>query len=251
MSDILYYVILAGTGLVAGIINTLAGGGSNLTIPALMLLGMPSDIANATNRVAVLMQSITGVAGFAKHDKLPTADLKPILAITMLSGALGALSAGLFSAQILTYILLGAMISMALLMIILPDMIVARDTGYRKLTSAPSRWLMLFIAGFYGGLIQAGVGFLLLAAFTSALHYDLARANALKLITTLAFTLVAVAVFVVQDLIVWLPALILGLGAMVGAWLGVKTSLNIKPQTMRWLLLVMTLAISLLVLLKV
>ena len=61
-----YLVILALTGLVAGVINTLAGGGSNLTLPALMITGMPADIANATNRVGVFLQCLVGVRGFKK-----------------------------------------------------------------------------------------------------------------------------------------------------------------------------------------
>ncbi len=250
MSDTIYYIILVITGLIAGVINTLAGGGSNLTIPALMLLGMPADVANATNRVGVLMQSVSGIAGFAKHKKLPQDDLTSIVLLTLVAGALGALSASLFTPDILTYILLGSMVTMALVMLVMPGLVLAQQSNHRRLTASPSRWLMLFVAGFYGGLIQAGVGFLLLAAFTGALHYDLARANALKLVATLAFTVIAVIIFIAQDLIIWLPAIALACGSMVGAWLGVKVTLNISGHTMRWLLFVMTLIVSCLVLLK-
>lgn len=250
MSDAIYYIILVFTGLIAGVINTLAGGGSNLTIPALMLLGMPADVANATNRVGVLMQSVSGIAGFAKHKKLPQDDLASIIVLTLVAGALGAFSASLFSADILTYILLGSMVTMALVILVMPGLVLAQESNHLPLTASPKRWGMLFIAGFYGGLIQAGVGFLLLAAFTGALHYDLARANALKLISTLVFTVVAVLIFIVQDLIVWLPALALACGSIVGAWLGVKLTLNISGNTMRWLLFTMTVTASALVILK-
>ncbi|MDP2562348.1 sulfite exporter TauE/SafE family protein [Psychrobium sp. 1_MG-2023] len=251
MSDIFFYTILAITGLFAGVINTLAGGGSNLSIPALMLMGMPADVANATNRIGVLFQSITGVAGFAKHKKLPTDNLKAIIFVTIVSGCLGALSSGLFSAEVLKYVLLGSMILMSLVMIFFPAVIAKRDESSAKtITLHPKSWGMLFIAGFYGGLIQAGVGFILLAALAGALQYDVVRANALKLVCTLVFTIAAVAIFIYQDLIMWLPAMALAAGSVCGAWLGVRVSLNISPQTMRWLLLLMTLIATCLVLLK-
>ena len=88
-----YALILIGTGFVAGIINTLAGGGTNLTLPALMVIGMPADVANATNRLGVLLQSGVGVLGFRRHDRLPTHDLGPILLPTLVGGLLGATAA--------------------------------------------------------------------------------------------------------------------------------------------------------------
>jgi len=60
-------LILALTGFLAGGINTLAGGGSNLTIPALMVLGLPADIANGTNRIAIFLQSVIGGVGYDKY----------------------------------------------------------------------------------------------------------------------------------------------------------------------------------------
>lgn len=251
MSETTYYLVLVITGLFAGVINTLAGGGSNLSIPALLLLGMPADVANATNRIGVLFQAVSGVSGFAKHKKLPTDDLPAIVFLTLVGGVLGALCAGLFSAKILTYVLLTAMITMALVMLVMPQLvIVEHQQEFRKITKSPSRWLMLFIASFYGGLIQAGVGLLLLAAFTGALHYDVVRANALKLVATLLFTVVAVGVFIAQGLIEWAPAIALAVGSVVGARVGVDISLKVPASLMRWLLFVMTLVVSVMVLLK-
>ena len=76
--DLLSVALLAITGFVAGGINTVAGGGSNLTLPALMMFGLPADIANGTNRVAILMQSIVGVVGYDKHKTLDRPAIIPI-----------------------------------------------------------------------------------------------------------------------------------------------------------------------------
>ena len=88
-----FVLLLVGTGFVAGVINTLAGGGTNLTLPALMVMGMPADVANATNRLGVVLQSAVALVGFRKHDKLPMEDVGPILMPTLVGGLAGAAAA--------------------------------------------------------------------------------------------------------------------------------------------------------------
>ncbi len=99
-------LILMGLGLTAGIINTLAGGGSNLTVPALMMLGLPADIANATNRVGVFLQTVVGVKGFSKHKKLPLTDFKSIIIPLFIGAIVGSASASFIPAYFLKYLLL-------------------------------------------------------------------------------------------------------------------------------------------------
>ncbi len=105
-----YIVLLITTGLIAGVINTMAGGGSNLTIPALMIMGLPADIANATNRVGVFLQSLVAVKGFKNHDKLETSDIGPILLPTLIGGILGAFAASFSPEWILKPLLLSTMV---------------------------------------------------------------------------------------------------------------------------------------------
>ena len=85
-----YFGILILTGLLAGVINTLAGGGSNLTLPALMLTGMPADVANATNRVGVFLQCVVGVRGYSHHGKVQTDDVAWVLVPNIIGGVIGA-----------------------------------------------------------------------------------------------------------------------------------------------------------------
>ncbi|AZQ83689.1 sulfite exporter TauE/SafE family protein [Colwellia sp. Arc7-635] len=241
MIDLWFILLLIVTGFIAGIINTLAGGGSNLTIPALMVLGMPADVANATNRVGVLLQSCSGIAGFKKHDRLPTHDLPAIIGLTILGGIFGAATALIMSPESLKYVLLGSMIAMAIIMLLAPALIIPEvNTAPNLVSSTRHSWPILFAAGFYGGLIQAGVGFILLLALAGSLRYDLVRANALKLVCTLAFTAASLAIFIYQDLILWQPGLALALGNVVGAWLAVKIAITIEARTMKILILIMT-----------
>ena len=90
MYDLLHITLLVIAGIAAGFVNTVAGGGSVFTVPALMLLGMPADIANGTNRVGVLMQSAAGVWGFRNRGKLDQSALMPIAVPTVAGSLIGA-----------------------------------------------------------------------------------------------------------------------------------------------------------------
>lgn len=245
-----HIVLLVITGLLAGVINILAGGGSNLTLPALMVMGIPADIANATNRVAVTLQNVVAMRGFYKHDKLPTEDLGAILMPTLVGGFLGAISASYAPEWILKPLLLCVMITMTIIMLVKPSVISPPPgTIPRKVKEKPSAWWWLAGAGFYAGFIQAGVGFILITALAGTLRYDLVRTNALKVVCVLLPTLVALAIFTVRDQVLWVPGLILASGSMVGAHLAVKFAITAKPSTLKWFLLIMTLCGSAAVLL--
>lgn len=238
-------LILSALGLIAGIINTLAGGGSNLTVPALMVLGMPPDIANATNRVGVFLQGIVGATGFRKHKKLPVHDFKSIIIPLLIGSLIGGLFASYAPPFLLKYLLLGAMLAVATIILIRPD-IIAPPTGTipHTVSEKPQAWWWLLAAGFYGGFVQAGVGFILITAFAGVLRYDLVSSNALKVLSTVFFTGVALVIFMINDQIRWIPGLILAAGTMIGAHIGVKMALKISQQSLKWFLFIMTLAAS-------
>jgi hypothetical protein len=241
--DLIFTLVLITTGFIAGIINTLAGGGTNLTLPALMVMGMPAEIANATNRVGVFMQSIVALLGFKKHKKLPVQDVGPVLVPTLIGGVFGAIAAASAPTEILKPLLLGSMLVMTAIMLIKPGVVSPpAGTQPRHVKDTPSSWLWLWVAGFYGGFVQAGVGFILITALAGSLRYDLVRTNALKVVCVAAFTAMALAVFIVQGLIMWLPGLILAAGTMMGAHIAVKFAITARPSTLRWFLFIMTVA---------
>lgn len=232
--EILLLIFVA---LLAGAINTVAGGGSNLVLPTLMIMGMPPEVANATNRVGILVESVVAVSEFKRHDRLETLDLRAILVPMAIGGLFGSLAAAFAPPEILKPLLIGTMIFMSLLILLRPA-VVSPPTGtaIRRVSETPSALLGLFIAGFYGGFIQAGVGFLLLASIAGTLRYDIVRANAIKLVCTLVFTAVSLAVFIWQDQVAWFVGFILCLGYVAGAYLGVKLAVYTDPTTLRWFL---------------
>ncbi len=243
--SVFYILLLLGTGFLAGIINTMAGGGSNLTIPALMVMGLPADIANATNRVSVLLQSFTAAKGFKRHGKLDIPDLKAIVGTTVIGGLLGASCASYMPPDLLKPTLLIAMIMMAGIILFRPGVVAPPEgTIPNAVGSSKKSIFLLLLAGFYGGFVQAGVGFILIAAIAGSLRYDLVRTNALKIVCTAAFTLISLAVFILNDQVWWIPGLILACGAMVGAHIAVKITIQISQRALKWFLFLMTIVAS-------
>lgn len=243
--DPLLLVGLAAIGFLAGWINTLAGGGSNMTLPMLMLLGLPPDVANGTNRVAVVLQCLVGVRGFNRYGKLDTGAILPILLPNLLGGAVGALTAALLPNVTLKPLLLGTVITMSLIILLRPGFITPPPgTPVVAINDSRAGWWMLFAAGVYGGFVQASVGFLLLAVLAGVLRYDLVRANALKIACTLALTAVSLVIFIAFGQVAWLPGLVLGMGAMSGAYLSVRFAVQVSQTTIKWFLFLMTVCSS-------
>lgn len=235
-------LLLVATGLVAGVVNTMAGGGSNLTLPALMVMGLPADVANATNRVGVFLQNLTAAFGFKRHGKMPTADVGWIVLPTVIGGLAGAGAAAFAPPDILKPLLLGTMLVLTVVMLVKPE-VVSPPVGTVPFTvrEKPSCWWTLLLAGFYGGFVQAGVGFILITAIAGTLRYDLIRTNAIKVVCLVAFTGLALLLFIWRDQVLWLPGLILASGTMLGAHLGVRITINASPELLKWCLFLMTL----------
>jgi uncharacterized protein len=240
--SVLQIITLLLLGYIAGIINVLAGGGSNLTLPALMVLGMPADVANATNRVGIFMQGVWGIKSFHGHGQLPLHDIKALFIPLSIGGILGALAASYAPVTYLKPVLLMTMVTMSLIILIRPSVILPEPGTTPKLVSeTPSSWGSLFISGFYGSFIQAGVGFVLILALAGSLRYDLVKTNALKLACTVGFTSIALAIFILRDQVSWVPGLILATTMMLGAHHGVKFAIKARPEHLKWFLFIMTL----------
>ncbi|EGG98324.1 Protein of unknown function DUF81 [gamma proteobacterium IMCC2047] len=207
-----------------------------------MMMGMPADVANATNRLGVGLQCVVGVRGFKRHDKLDLSDAIPIVGMTLGGGLVGALAASYLPNTYLKPVLLGAMVTMALIILIKPSVVMAEEgEPIQRLSNRPQAKWILFVAGIYGGFVQAGVGFMLIAAIAGSLRYDLVRTNALKMLCTIGFTFVALAVFIVRGQVEWLPGLVLACGTMIGAHYAVKMAIKVSQKTLKWFLFVMTL----------
>ena len=228
---------LVAAGVLGGFLNTVAGGGSMVTVPTLMLLGMPADYANGTNRVGVLQQSLIGVRGFNRSGKLDRSAIAPMLVVTSLGAAFGALASTWLPPDVLKPVMLGAMIAIALVMLLAPDVVEPpEDASAHSLRERPMAGLALFGAGVYGGFVQAGVGLVLIVSLAGVLRYDLVRANALKVVCTALFSVVALVVFISTGRVEWVTGILLAAGMTIGAAIGVRFALNVEQRTFRWVL---------------
>ncbi|MDO4642275.1 MAG: sulfite exporter TauE/SafE family protein [Cardiobacteriaceae bacterium] len=247
-----HYLLLAVLGVICGVINVMAGGGSNIILPVMMMMGLPAQVANATNRVGILLQSIVGVRGFLKAGKLATHDLPGILTPTIIGGICGAIVAAFAPSFLIKPLLLGTMLAMAAIMLFVPS-VVMPPKGTIPLTikqGGVRAWFWLWLAGVYGGFVQAGVGFVLITAISGCLRYDIVRSSALKLVCTLCFTAVALLIFVLKGQVEWLIGLVLAAGNMVGAHYGVRLAVKVKSHTLKWVMFFMTLVAVVAALLK-
>ena len=211
-------VVLALAGVVAGFFNTVAGAGSLLTVPVLLLVGMPADAANATNRIGVLAQSAVGVVGFGRAGVLDRAALARTAPAAVVGGLVGAWLSTLVPPAILKWVLLATLLEVAFLM--------ARKrtaAGAERPPPGPVRSaLLLFGAGVYGGFAQAGVGLVLLAILARTMRLDLVRANALKVAIVGLFTIAALVVFARAGAIRWFEGGVLAIGMVIGAAIAVR-----------------------------
>jgi hypothetical protein len=209
---------LAMAGVVAGFFNTVAGAGSLLTVPALMLAGLPADAANATNRIGVLAQCGVATAGFARAGAMSWPALGRTAVPSVAGGVLGAWLATLVPERILKWVLLATLLEVAWLMM--------RRRGAAAASGPPAgaarSALLLFGAGVYGGFAQAGVGLVLLTILARALRLDLVRANALKSAIVGLFTVAALLVFARAGAIRWFEGAVLALGMVIGAAIAVR-----------------------------
>jgi uncharacterized membrane protein YfcA len=208
---------LAAVGFISGFLNIMAGGGSLLTLPLLIFLGLPATVANATNRVGVLCQNIFAIGAFRRHGVLPIKLALLCTAPSLLGSWLGALWAVEIDEQLFQRLLAGIMIGV--LVIILWDP--AKHLQGQEAHFTPLRLAVLtvsfFFIGIYGGFVQAGVGFLIIPALL--VHgCDLVRTNAVKIFVILAFTVPALAVFIWHDQVNWLLGLVLAAGNASGGW---------------------------------
>jgi len=212
------FLLVLGGG-VAGFINTLAGGGSFLTIPLLIFMGLPATVANATNRVGVFLQSLTATRQLHSHGVFPVRFSLIVAIPAVLGSVLGTYAALVISDAAFKKYLAVLMVLMTLLTFFKPAALLSRPAGNYSFGRWALLWLLFFGIGLYGGFIQAGVGFLVIAAMSLS-GYDLVAGNATKSFVILLLTCVSLAIFWVGGKVQVAPGLALGAGSMLGAFIG-------------------------------
>ncbi|MBL4939763.1 MAG: sulfite exporter TauE/SafE family protein [Lutibacter sp.] len=244
MDSVLEIVGLIFLGFIAGGINTIAGGGSLLTLPILIFLGLPPNIANGTNRIAILFQNIFTTAGF-KSKGVITFPFSIYIGISALIGSIiGAQIAVDIKGDSFNKILAIIMVIVVFYMVFKPKTTL---TNAVEKTSGKHLWISIFLfffVGIYGGFIQAGVGFIILLILSSVNNFSLVKSNAVKVTVVLIYTIASVSIFIYNDIINWKIGLTLALGNSVGGWFASRWSVDKGDSLVRKFLIVMVIVMA-------
>lgn len=214
--------LLFAAGVVAGWINVLAGGGSLLSVPAMVFLGMPGPVANGTNRIGIIAQNIAAVWGFFRKG-FSDFQLSATLAACACVGAFFGANVGVR--------LDGEWFDRTLAAVMIIIMIVMM-TGFGQKpvthTDKPRNLILGHVlivgAGFWGGFIQIGVGLIMMPILNRVMGLDLVRVNMHKVFIALMFSFVALSVFASQVKIEWALGAALAAGYAIGGWLGASSA---------------------------
>ncbi|MDA3816460.1 MAG: sulfite exporter TauE/SafE family protein [Prolixibacteraceae bacterium] len=231
------YIILIAAGIASGFINVVAGGGSLITLPVMIFLGLPPTVANASNRVALMAQNVVSVSNF-KRKKVSPGSFGIYLGISALFGAIiGAQLAVDIPEELFSRILSIVMVIVAVLIVLSPSINsdqLERITGKYRIFGI----IAFFFIGIYGGFLHAGVGFIMILSLVKINRLSLVKTNSIKVLVALIYTAAALVVFIFQDVINWQAGLVLGIGSATGGWLGSTFSVKKGDVWIKRILLV-------------
>lgn len=238
MSALDVLLLLVG-GAAAGVINAMAGGGSALTVPLLVLAGVPGVAANGSNRVGIVTSTASSVLSFLREGiRVDLRSVLPVLAPAIFGAIVGA-----FGISELTDEEFERFFGLLIVPIVI---LTIRKPQVRE---APQPWplaltlVVYFLIGIYGGAIQAGVGLLLVAALSRS-GWDLVRANFIKVVFNLLTSSIALPIFIAQGNVRWGPAIALAIGLTVGGWLGARFAVRGGERWIRIVMIVAALALA-------
>ena len=227
------YPLLVLIGFIVGIVNTMAGGGSLITLPLLIFLGLPSSVANGTNRIAIMMTAFSANMGF-KSKGLSTYPFSAYLgAFALVGSIIGANIAVEIEGELFNKILSVIMILVVLIIIFKPRIIKSnaeiRVTGKHLYISCIS----FFFIGLYGGFVNAGIGFIIMLFLHFYNRINLLKVNATKVVVVLVYTIGAFFTFVVNDMVDWTYGICLGIGTLNGGWFTSRWSVKKGENVIR------------------
>ena len=239
--DLVKVLALFGVGTVAGFMNVMAGGGSSLTLPALIFMGLDGALANGTNRIALVLQNVFAVMSFHKRNVHQYQRSLQLTLLTLPGAIIGAVLAVKISdawfQKILSIVLIGIVISM----------FIPKKQQQKTSAEGQKTWIIypvMFGIGFYGGFIQVGVGFIFMAALYHILKLDLIFVNMHKVFIILVYTIPALCIFLINGKVNWGFGLCLAAGNAFGAWWGAHFAIKGGDKIIRGIMAVAILIMS-------
>ncbi|MCF8348914.1 MAG: sulfite exporter TauE/SafE family protein [Bacteroidales bacterium] len=239
--NVVEITILITAGVLVGFINTLAGGGSIISLSVLMMLGLPASVANGTNRIAIAIQTLAATTSFRQQKVLELRKSLLLSIPAVLGSLIGAWIAVDIREDVFEKAIGVIMLFMLLFILYKPQKYIY---GRKEIMEKPLTWkiyVIFFLIGIYGGFIHMGVGYFLLAGIVGAAGFDLVKANAIKVFIVLAYTPFTLLVFLWYNQVDWTIGLILSIGNVVGALVASRLAVKKGVNFVKWVIVVIIL----------
>lgn len=225
-------ILLITGGILAGVVNTVSGSGTLFSMGVMSLTGIPLSVANIATRPGVFFQNIAGILVLSRYRQFSIKNMSwsPVIS-TGIGAMLGAICAGLISGQ--SFNVIASMVMIFLLIQYAFPKALKTLNNSKLLKIVIPNSVLFFLAGFYGGFIQIGIGILILTLVLKQLSMSFAEANAYKLIIILFYTVPTTIYFASIDAILWRPALIVAVGQVIGAALA-AVFMSVSSRAKLW-----------------
>jgi uncharacterized protein len=237
--SIFHYLLVSLAALAAGMINALAGGGTLITFPTLVALGIPPVAANVTNTVALCPGFIGGTLAQSRDLKGQARRLWIIIPAGVIGGVIGGFlllhsSEELFR-TLIPFLILGASLLLAVQEPVRAWLV--RRNAQNKSAPISERWtaIPIGLAAIYGGYFGAGLSVIVLAVLGLVMEDSLTRLNAIKQALGFSINAAAAIFFVFSGQVIWATAAVMAVGALLGGSLGGRLAGKVKPATLRWM----------------
>lgn len=232
------------SGIVVGFINTLAGGGSVISLSLFLFLGLPLDVANGTNRIAIVLQNLTSV-GMFRQKKVLELRKATWLALPAVAGSIvGAQIAVDIDKVVIERAFAAILLLMIFFMLVKPSTYLHGNTEKQGRPVSLFQVFIFFLIGIYGGFIQVGIGYFLLAALVVGAGFDLVKANAIKVWIVLLYSPVALTIFILNGAVNWHFGLVHGIGNIMGALVASQMATVKGVGFVKWVIIAVILITS-------
>lgn len=226
------FPLLIASGALAGFVNTLTGSGSLVSLAMLVFAGLPANVANGTNRLGVLVQSLVGVGTFARQSKMHVSGSEWFIVPAIAGSILGAIVATDLNKEVMEKVL-------GTVMVVMLGVIIYKPKKWQRAVSEAAQnktvlnLAIFFAVGFYGGFIQAGIGIFLMVALVLGARFNTQEATVLKMTIVLFLTIPALVIFIWYNQVHWLYGGVMAIGQSLGAWVAARFALT-SPHAATW-----------------
>lgn len=254
MENLFGLIVLFIAAVIAGAMNSVAGGGSLISFPSLIAFGVPSIPANATNTAALWPGSLSSALAYSKDTKIYRDLLLPLVTPSIIGGLLGALALVVTPPELFDEIV-PFLVLFATLLFAFGDTVTRLFNlggGEERVTALGRVWGFLFqlFVATYGGYFGAGMGILMLGSLSVMGLRDIHRMNGLKTILGTFINVIAFIFFAIKGLVVWNLAIVMAIGAIVGGYVGARTAKRVDQRYIRAFVIVVGLGVSVWLFLK-